>query len=332
MSTMLSSEAYDIIERIAADSKKNGKQALVNQHIGDPVFLSVVRYAYDPAIVFGVATKKLSGIAVSGREGNSDFDAATWALLDGIAGRQITGNAAISAITAEIGRLNPGSANLLRRILLKDLRAGFSEGTVNRARPGTIQEYPYMRCSLSPKSNMAKWHWAEGMVSQEKADGSFANVDHLAGGVVRITTRQGTAYPEGCLPELESAILIRLAEGMQTHGELVVYQDGQLLPRQDGNGVLNSLAQGGRLEPGQVVRFQCWDQIPAAAAQPKGRYEVAYKQRLRGLMEQLRTCRSHRLDADEDRLFQGRGVRALPGNPQGRQGRHHPQAPGHDLA
>jgi DNA ligase-1 len=126
------------------------------------------------------------------------------------------------------------------------------------------------------------------MVSQEKADGSFANVDHLAGGVVRITTRQGTAYPEGCLPELESAILIRLAEGMQTHGELVVYQDGQLLPRQDGNGVLNSLAQGGRLEPGQVVRFQCWDQIPAAAAQPKGRYEVAYKQRLRGLMEQLR--------------------------------------------
>lgn len=289
MSTMLSSEAYEIIERIAADSKKTGKQAIVNQHIGDPMFLAVVRYANDPAIVFGVATKKLSGIAAAGQQGNPDFDASTWGLLDGLAGRQLTGHAAIDAISAELARLNPSSASLLRRILLKDLRAGFSEGTVNRARPGTIQEYPYMRCSLPAKSNMAKWNWADGMVSQEKADGAFANVDHIAGGVVRITTRQGTAYPEGCMPQLEAAILERLAEGMQTHGELVVYQDGQLLPRAEGNGVLRSLAQGGALELGQVVRFQCWDQIPASAVQPNGRYEVAFKQRLRGLMEQLRS-------------------------------------------
>ncbi|BCG04538.1 hypothetical protein PPGU19_091060 (plasmid) [Paraburkholderia sp. PGU19] len=35
------------------------------------------------------------------------------------------------------------------------------------------------------------WRWKEGVLSQEKADGMYVNVDHEEGSRVRLTTRQG---------------------------------------------------------------------------------------------------------------------------------------------
>lgn len=155
-----------------------------------------------------------------------------------------------------------------------------------------------MRCSLRDKSNMVKpgW-WDKGGISQEKADGMFANVNR-AGDTVSIHSRQGSPFPAGCMPELEAAMIASLAAETQTHGELIVFQDngpGQdwsLMPREKGNGVLNSLLSGGALEPGQIVAYMAWDQIPLSAVKPKGKHEVGYKARLIALLTQLKGASS----------------------------------------
>jgi DNA ligase-1 len=115
-----------------------------------------------------------------------------------------------------------------------------------------------------------------------------------AGDSVSIHSRQGSPFPRGCMPELEAAMVAHLEAETQTHGELVVYESTSalghmtLMPREKGNGVLNSLLSGGELEPGQEVRFMAWDQIPLSAVKPKGKYEVGYKLRLVKLLGQLK--------------------------------------------
>jgi len=288
---------FQAIEAIAATSSKNEKETLVKSVGGLPLFMRIVRAAYDPFVNYGLALApmKRDGLA----PGGSTLDEEQfWTILEKLASRELSGTAARDAVQNAVDFLDEPSSALFRRIIAKDLRAGFTDGTINRVFPGTFQEFPYMRCSLQAKSNMVKagW-WEKGAISQEKADGMFANVNR-AGDTVSIHSRQGSPFPTGCMPELEAAMIAALAAETQTHGELVVYQengagqDWSLMPREKGNGVLNSLLSGGALEPGQHVAYMAWDQIPLSAVKPKGKYETGYKARLIALLGQLKSAGS----------------------------------------
>ena len=297
---------YQGIEAIAATASKLEKEALVKQLGSLPLFMRVVRAAYDPFVNYGLAhaPKKREGLA----PGTNTLDEEQfWSILAKLASRELSGTAARDTVQNAVDLLDEPSSALFRRIIAKDLRAGFTEGTVNRVFPGTFAEFPYMRCSLKDKSNMVKpgW-WDKGAISQEKADGMFANVNR-AGDTVSIHSRQGSPFPAGCMPELEAAMIANLAPETQTHGELVVYEEvvdpyatylvepiksWKLMPREKGNGVLNSLLSGGALEPGQHVAYMAWDQIPLSAVKPKGKYETGYKARLIALLTQLKGASS----------------------------------------
>jgi DNA ligase-1 len=275
-----------LVEAIAATSSKKEKEALVKQGMGLPLFAKVVIAAYDrfKNYGFGDVPNKTPGLAPGA---NSLAEPFAWALLSGLADGTISGNLAREQVQKMVNLLDESSSTLFRRILLKDMRAGFTEGTVNRVAPGTFPEYPYMRCSLPDKSDFASWPWEQGMISQEKADGSFVNVNKSKAGVISMTTRQGTPYPLGCMWALEAELERVLNVDTQTHGELLVFLNGELLPREQSNGVLNRLASGGELEAGEEVRFYAWDQIPLAAVQAKGKHEVPYKTRLALLLKQF---------------------------------------------
>jgi DNA ligase-1 len=280
---MHSREIYEAIETIAATSSKNEKIALVGQLVKDDAALRVLVAALDPLVSYGIAKRPLVGTV-----GDELFDAGTWGILDDLAARRLTGNNAISTITGEMLRLEPGSSELFWRIIKKDLRAGFSAETVNKARKGTIKTYPYMRCVLPAAAKFDTWSWAEGVLSQQKADGAFTNVDHDLAGVVRLTTRQGNDLPIEQFEGIEADAKALLPNGSQTHGEIVVVIDGRLADRAIGNGILNRVLAGGSFEPNERPVFYAWDQIPLSAAQPKGEFKVRYATRYAVLSAQLR--------------------------------------------
>lgn len=275
---------FELIEAIAATSSKKEKEALVKTGMGLPLFVKVVTAAYDPFQVFGIGKeavpKKSEGIAPGA---NTLLEPAPWNFLAALSTRALTGDAAREKVQMWIDMLDEPSAELFRRILMKDMRAGFTDGTLNRVAPGTIAEFPYMRCTLPDKSNMDKWDWSVGIITQEKADGMFTNVNRDKG-QAWLTTRAGTPIPLDYLPGLKAAILRHLPEGHQCHGELTVWRNDQLLPREEGNGMLNSVLQGGTLEVGCDILLQVWDAIPFDAVKPKGRYTMPYKQRLANLL------------------------------------------------
>ena len=272
---------FDIIQSAACTPKKTEKQAILATlpELGQ----RIVRLALDPTVTYYIDT-----LPVPETVGTDEWSTDDVLLLSDLSLRKLTGNAARDAVNKRLTELTHKSGELLRRVILKDMRGGFGASTVNKAFPGLVPEFAYMRCSLPKGSNIQKWDWAAGIFSQLKANGMFARIDI---GVDRthalITTRQGNTFPVGVLKKLEEDALWVFKGGTQTHGELTVWRNGELLPRSEGNGMLNSVMLGGEMDPACEVYYDVWDQIPLDAATPGGRCIAPYEDRFQDLHDQV---------------------------------------------
>lgn len=268
---------YEKLEQMGATTSSNAKLEIVKSLT--PVELSIVKLALDPSVNFYIAKLPITA------SGSSEWSGREYTLLDDLYTRKITGNAARSRVAEVLEDLKAEHASVLRRVILKDLKVKVGETLVNKAFPGAIPVTPYMRCSLPDKSNMPKWtddDWSTGIISQEKADGMFASMTRY-GDCFTMASRQGSVFPGDAMAPIFSEVRGRIAFDLQTHGELLVYKDGVLLERQVGNGILNSLLQGGELPEGHEVRYLVWDLIPADEAKAGGRHTRPYDMRLQHL-------------------------------------------------
>lgn len=278
--TTPSSTIFDIVEQIAATSSKNEKQAMIAAHKDDETWKRVLNATYNPFMNYGIRK-----IPERSAEGTAEFDEGTWLLLEDLAKRNLSGNAARDSLTAEFNRLEPKSAELLKRIVLKDLRADFSESSINKAIKGLIPDFPYMRCSLPKEVKLDEWDWSKGIISQEKADGMFVNVDHELSGLVSMRTRQGTPIPMGPFAAIEADLQRSALRGIQLHGEILVLVDGKVAERQIGNGILNRVLNGSDFEVNEKPILKVWDAIPLEFVVTKGKCDIPYEKRLASLFQ-----------------------------------------------
>jgi len=291
MNITTTDDVFDLIEQVAALPGKNDKIALLKEHAGANLLRAVLEATYNPLISYGVRVLPPSHLDNDGVTFNETGDA--WAVIDGLANRTLTGAAAQAAITQVFGKLTAKSGQLFKRIILKDMRAGFSEETVNKVWPKLLPDFPYMRCSLPKDSKMTDWLDIEGGISQEKADGMYANIDHEETGEVFMYSRAGSMFPMDKFNALAASIANLLLPGTQTHGELLVMRergDGTVgvLSRETGNGILTSVLKGGDFENGDYPVLMVWDQIPRNAVVSKGKYDVPYRARLASLISQVK--------------------------------------------
>lgn len=151
-----------IIDNIAATKGSNAKQDLVTKAIADEGFNVITCLALDPFKTYGI--NKLPKVAP---ESNKSFDMETVHLLHELSSRKITGNVAVNAVKVELSLLTPAGADLFTKVIKKDLKAGFTAKSVNKAKPGAI---PSFECMLSHKyeeKRIKQWPVAV----EEKYDG-----------------------------------------------------------------------------------------------------------------------------------------------------------------
>lgn len=275
------SKVFSIIEAIASTSSKNEKVATLMLHAGNEMLKRVLEYAYNPFNTYGI-----NALPDKTESGTDEFDSKVWLVLDSLKIRFLTGNQARDAVQGELNRLTDDAAELLRRIIRKDMRAGFSASTINKVWKGLIPEFSYQRCSLPKDVDLDSFRWDLGVFSQEKADGMFFNLDH-DGTSLSLRTRQGNELPLGPFAHILEVVECYILPHTQTHGEIRVVRDGKFLPREVGNGMLNSVLEGGQFEPGCTPHFAVWDQIPLSSAIKKGRCETPYAKRLGSLSYQV---------------------------------------------
>ena len=112
-----------------------------------PEFFAGLRMALDPLVTFGVKQVPVRSDVLTGQ-------GLAWNVFEELARqlqeRELTGHAARDAIELAMGVATTEQWNgWYRRILIKDLRCGVSEKTVNKVVPGTV---PVFTCALAHDS------------------------------------------------------------------------------------------------------------------------------------------------------------------------------------
>lgn len=144
---------WEVIAKLEADNSRLVKESIIQFEAdeGNDEFFEGVRMALDCMVTFGV--KKVP------THGGPDGQGLPWAafkqLADDLANRNLTGNAAKEAIELCLGAAKQAEWNdWYRRILIKDLRCGVSEKTVNNVVGKKHKAYavPVFTCQLAHDS------------------------------------------------------------------------------------------------------------------------------------------------------------------------------------
>ena len=140
-------QPQNIIKLLEEDNSRLAKEAILLEALdeGLPEFFEGLTMALDPLVTFGV--KQVPEATIDGQ-------GLAWPVFKELCrkliNRSLTGHAARDAIilckdTATVAQWN----DWYRRILIKDLRCGVSEKTVNKVAPGTV---PVFTCALAHDS------------------------------------------------------------------------------------------------------------------------------------------------------------------------------------
>lgn len=140
---------WEVVAELESDNSRLFKEAVVKREAdaGNDEFFRGFRAAYDAMVTFGV--KKVAEKSGDGKGITAD---AFWKVADQLATRGLTGNDAQTAINYLRMNATEAEWNLwYRRILIKDLRCGTSETTINKIAGKIDGNYivPVFSCQLA---------------------------------------------------------------------------------------------------------------------------------------------------------------------------------------
>lgn len=148
-------QPFEIIKQIETTDSKTEKQRILNEQakLGNDDLFAGIRMAYDQMITFGVKKVLHRGEVKKGEAQPRGLKFRAFATLaQKLANRELTGDAAQVAInSARLQATADEWDGWYRRILIKDMKAGFSESTVNKAVTGVNDKYivPVFECQLA---------------------------------------------------------------------------------------------------------------------------------------------------------------------------------------
>lgn len=265
-----------IFETLAANSSRNFKVDFLKQHKNNELLKAVILAALDPFTQYYI--RKIPEYT-SAPEPMIDLWEAL-SRLDCLSNRTYTGNQAIDVLRGILTFLPSDDAQVIERIISKDLKCGVSSSTVNAVWPELILEYPCMLASAYEQKLVDKVKFPAYV--QLKMDGMRFNAI-VIDDKVEFRSRNGK---EILINDLDITIpFIIMADGrdMVFDGELLIKDNGVILDRKTGNGILNKAVKGTQSKAeGAMVCATLWDMIPYAEF-THGRYNEPYKKRLNEL-------------------------------------------------
>jgi DNA ligase-1 len=291
---------YDLIKSLQVTKGTNNKLAMLQQNKDNSDLKSFLKAVYEPTFSYYMTELPEGAVYGNYEEGEVMMDLIADTAV-ALAKREYTGFAAKQFVNAQVRKMNKQTLELFQMLINRDVKAGIATTAINKTWPGHVTVVPYQRCVLPKDSNVAKWAWGQPgffAYSDIKADGMYANVNvgtvtNSEGSALRaaITSRNGSVFPLGSYFDKIVADALAVAGNLypgdtQLQGELLVKLNGVLMPREKGNGVLNSILQTGE-HPGEGYEFimAVWDAIPFSQAQAKVKYLVPLRER-RAKLEQ----------------------------------------------
>lgn len=249
---------YEIVKSLQNAKGSLAKQAILLEHKDDKLFKEYMRAVYDVGINY--YQKKIPKYKKALPHTSSLIESRLHDLLP-LTEREVTGDAAVKYLFNLFNRDSLEGQELLELIINRSIGASVGDTMVLKTWPDLYFTVPYQRCSLLDAKAKEKFSKLPLMYVQEKCDGSFLYLVKEAGKAPEAITRAGSRYPR--------EFSLRLAEGLPDNvvliGELLVFTnpryDGKqdVLDRQTGNGMLNSILKGGNVDDNFVFKMFAWD-------------------------------------------------------------------------
>ena len=188
----MSEACYRVISDLENHPSRLNKEAilLVQAEAGNNELFHGLRLAFDAMVTFGLKQIK--------EKTNEDGPGLPWndftLALTGFTNRTVTGNLARDTLDAMMAQATKAEWNgWYRRILIKDMRAGFSENTVNKVVEKKFPQYiiPVFSCQLAHDSANHESKVAGKKLIEVKLDGVRVITIAYADGRVDMFSRNG---------------------------------------------------------------------------------------------------------------------------------------------
>tara|TARA_R100000951_G_scaffold83290_1_gene71039 strand:- start:2226 stop:3584 length:1359 start_codon:yes stop_codon:yes gene_type:complete len=244
----------EIIEEINKENGSNYKKAVLEKHKDNDLLQRVLKMTYDKvAFTYGVTMKN---VIID----PNVLDAMTLEeVLDEIEGnfvtRKITGNKALELLGIMIAKLSGGNADIIKKLITRDLRINIGRSIINKVFKGLITKPAYMRCGIYTIDKEVNGKVKKGTcrdisfpaLVQLKADGTYREFQ-VEGDDITCRSRSGESYEYPVLFEALKGV----RDGVYT-GELTVRGIDN---RAEANGLINSSDP-----PHEDIIVHFWDYI-----------------------------------------------------------------------
>ena len=278
-------DVLSILQELEADSSRLAKEAILKREIDNADLKEAFRLAYDSHTQFYIRQ-----IPEFDSNSPEDFKLDTLCQsmkrLGLLSSRIVTGGAAIKHLSIVLGACLPRDAEVIKRIIAKDMRCGVSESTINKIWPGLVHEYPCMLASAYDQKLVDQVKFPA--IAQLKLDGMRFNAI-VKKGSVEFRSRNGkeVTIPDESFAEQFIELGSKYSVPMVFDGELLVKSNGTVLDRKTGNGILNKGVKGTMSDAeAKLVHATLWDAIPLEQF-VEGLYNLPYDNRLDMLAKRL---------------------------------------------
>ena len=140
---------FEIITALQNTQGGNAKKAIIESNKENDLLREYLSVTYDPRINFYITEKTFPYVAQKELTYYPTLDLEDIQyFVKSLAEREVTGINAKNWLSNTLGGFSKEDQQLIKWMLLKDIRAGVSVSTINKVWPNLIFEQPYMRCSL----------------------------------------------------------------------------------------------------------------------------------------------------------------------------------------
>lgn len=280
----------EILNEIGSQRSTKHKSSVLEANKDNELLKKVFYMTYSPLVLFGI-----SKVDMSKKSEDSVFSEVTLkTALDlieiEICSRNRTGHKAHTYIADIITELkDPTDAEVIRRILARDLECGASETLANKVWKGLVEKQPQNLATANSEKAMSKIKFPA--IIQLKEDGARVFAEDSKG-VVSLITRGSNLYTG--LTKLEKELKEVFSDmwcDWVIDGELVAFKDGKRMPREYGNGLVNKSIQGTITEEeADQLKLVAWDFFPKFVYDSKelAKDVDSYKQRFDKLADMIK--------------------------------------------
>jgi DNA ligase-1 len=217
-----------IIDRIANNSKSTEKIAILKKQIDNTNLKRLLFYTYNS--LYNYYIKQVPKSMTAGKETIDDKMDAVCYLLDRLRKRQVTGHAALDLVENFLSDFDRDSQKLITKIIERDLKAGFSESTVNKVFSKLIPVFdvvladkykPGMKINREPV-NIFDGTW----YVNRKMDGCRC-IAIKESGEIKFFSRNGKEFKTLDVLKNELIKILKNFDNVVLDGEICIYNDGR---------------------------------------------------------------------------------------------------------